>query len=1016
MSIPRWSLRNPAIVVLAMALFAAWGLANYLGMSRREDPEIKVAMALVITIYPGAGADKVEQQVTRKLEESIESMNDLKAVDSTSRPNLSVITVQVEYDADTDVAWQVLRDRVAEAKADLPATVIGPRIWDSFGDTTGMIVAFSGTDPVELGRLARDLRAELRSVRSVGEMTLFGERPEVVYVEGTRADMARAGVGPYQIAQALSLHNLRIPGGAIRTDRYQYRIEPSGEYATTAAIADTILDVSTESGQPLHVRDLFTVRRTIEEPATKKVLVDGRDAVALGIVMKRGFNIVEMGRDVRAALAAFASRVPAGVKMEVVHDSPRQVNGQVGRFSRNLLEGIAIVVFVMAVFMGLKSAAISATAIPLSVLIALSFMPALRIDLEIVSIASFIVALGMLVDDSIVIADNIDIKLRQGLPPHEAAARGADELFKPVLVGTVGTIISFMPMLLLPEEVGAYVRSLPLVVSLSLFGSLIVSTTVTPNLAKRMLRRKPGKVEVPYTETRIARAYTAFMARVLAWRWGVVAAAIAAFAGAIYLFATVGFSFFPDAERDQAYVDVWLPEGASTVETERVARLAEAKLHADPDVVGTVVFVGEGGPRFYITVMPEFQSSNYAQILINTKSAGATAGVVERFNVEARSGFPGARVAARKLIMGMPFAAPVELRIVGNDFAELKRIGAQVQEILRGVPGATQIRDDVGPDVPSLKVDIDAERANRVGVTNTDVALAFLSTYEGFELTRFSDGEEEVPILLRLADRERTIQEDLRHLPVASAATGAKVPLGGFADVVPAFSPGVIRRHNNQRALTVQAWNEGRLANDVVGEALPKVRALELPPGYSVDAAGEKQEMDKTFNRLVVIFGVIIVGLVGLLVLQLSTIRRTLIVLISVPLSSIGAAIALKLGGYSFSFMAFLGVISLAGLAIRNTVVWIEFVEHARGEGAAMADAVIRAGIYRLRPILLTTVTTIGGLVPLALFGGALFEPMAWAIIVGLALVTVFTLIVIPVCYALMMPDRHVPIGGGAEP
>ena len=1012
MSIPRWSLENPAVVFLVMALFGAWGLYNYTGMSRREDPEIKVALALVITIYPGAGADKVEEQVTKKLEDAIESMSDLKSVQSTSRPNLSVVFVQVTYGTDTDMAWQKLRSRVAEAKAGMPSTVVGPQIWDSFGDTTGMIVAFTGRDPTQLAGLAKDLRAELRSVEPVGEMKLYGERPEVVYLEGKRSDMARAGVGPYQMAQALTLHNLRIPGGAIQTPRYQYRVEPTGEYGSLDAIASTILDVSTETGQPLHVRDLFSVRRAVKEPAETEMLVDGDTAVALGIVMKRGYNIVEMGEKVRAALAGFEKRIPPGVRMEVVHDSPRQVDRQIAAFMRNLLEGIAIVVIVMALAMGLKSAAISATAIPLSVLIALSFMPSLRIDLEMVSIASFIVVLGMLVDDSIVVADNIDRKLREGLPPHEAAARGADELFRPILVGTLATIISFMPMLLLQEEVGAYIRALPLVVSLSLLGSLFVATSVTPNMAKWMLRVRPRKAAVPYTETRVARIYTAFMRRVLRRGALVVIGAAALFGLSLYLFVSVGFSFFPDAERDQAYVDVWLPEGAATAETERIARRAEEFLHRDPDVASTVVYVGEGGPRFYITVMPEFQTSNYAQIMINTRSSKATPGVVARFNAAARAGFPGARVSAHQLIMGFPVAAPVEFRIVGDDVAQLKRLGGRVQEILRGTPGAKQVRDDLGPDVPSLKVEVDPERANRVGVTNTDVALAFLSSYEGFELTRFSDGDDEVPIVLRLDAAERSVDRDLAHLPVTSMVTGAKVPLGGFAGVAPAFSPGVIKRWNNQRALKVQAWTDGRLPNDIVLDALPRIRALPLPPGYRIDVAGEKEELDKTFKRLVIIFGVIIAGLVGVLILQLKTFRRTLIVMLSVPLSSIGAAIALKLGGYSFSFMAFLGVISLAGLAIRNTVVWIEFVEHARDAGMAMEDAVVRAGIFRLRPIMLTAIAAVGGLVPLALFGGALFEPMAWAIIVGLSLVTVFTLIVIPVCYARWMPEKHVLIGG----
>lgn len=1003
-NIPRWSLSAPTLVILVTLVVLVWGGYNYLTMSRRESPEIKVATALVMTIYPGAGADKVEEQVTRKLEDAIESMDNLKKFESISRANISVVFVSVEYDSDTDIEWQKLRSKVKEAQASFPSAVMEPDIMDNFGDTTGMIVALEGADPVLLKDVAEDLRAQLRSVDSVGEITLDGVQEEVIYLEADRAAMARYGLTPYQIAQMLQMHNIQIPAGAIRTDRYQFRVEPSGAYQSVEDISDTIIDISMDSGQVLHVGDLFEVRREIRNPPYSELRMDGRLAVTVNIVMKDGYNIVEMGREVRAILAEFEPHAPNGVELSIVHDSPRQVNTQVNDFMQNLVAGVAIVILAMAIFMGLRSATISAVAIPLSVLIALALMPSMLIDLEMVSIAAFIVALGMLVDNSIIVTDNVDIKLRQGLAPAEAAWRGTHELAKPVVVGTLATAIAFMPMLLLSDEMGAFVRSLPLVVTVSLVGSLLVSQTITPLMARWMMRVSP-KPKPHFEKTRTARAYSAFMRGILRVRWLVVVLTLAALLGAGVLFKMVGFSLFPDAYRDQFTVDVWLKEGSSIEETRRVVMKAEKRLRADEDVVSTVAYVGVGGPRFYITVMPEFQTANYAQIMVNTRNPDATFDVIDRFNENARREYPGASVFAKKIVMGMPIAAPVEFRILGEDFKVLKTLSKEIQEILRGIDGTTHIKDNIGPDVPSLEVDVDIERANRVGITNTDVALAFLSSYEGYELTSFTDGDDEIPVVLRLADDDRQIDDDIHNLPVASNVTGEKVPLGSIAEVAPQWGPGLIRRTDNRRALKVQAWTDGRLANDVVLEAWPKVRALDFPPGYDVEIAGEKYEMDKSFRELTVVFGVILISLIALLIYQLGTLRRTLVVMLSVPLATVGAAIGLFVGGYSFSFMAFLGVISLAGMAIKNSVVWIEFVEQARKEGDTIDQAVTKAGIYRLRPIMLTTVTTVGGLFPLALFGGVLFESMAWAMIVGLSLVTVFILISVPVFYSLIMKE-----------
>lgn len=1013
MNFPKWALKNPTMVILGTLFFTIWGLLNYKNLSRREDPEIKISVALVVTIYPGASAEKVEQQVTQKLENEIEQMDNIKEISSTTRENISVIFVSVRYEVDEKIEWLKLRSRMKELEGSLPQSVIGPQVWDDFGDTTGMIITLSGARPRVLLDTAEDLKDELNRAASVGRVDFYGKIPEVVYVEGSREKMAKYKITPIQMQRMLKMRNLKIPAGSIKTDKFGYRVQPTGAYSSIEEIENTILDISRETAHPVHVRDLFDVYRGPKNPPDTMVLKDGQTTLALGVVMQRGHNMVKMGKDVREILKGFRTRLPPGLHAEIVHDAPRQVNDRINSFMKNLLEGLAIVVLSMGVFLGIRSALISAVAIPLSVLIAMSLMPIMKIDLELVSISAFIVALGMLVDNSIIVTDNIDIKLRQGLNSHNAAWKGSYELARPVVAGTMATVVAFLPMLLLSDEMGSYVRSLPLVVAVSLIGSLIIAMTLTPYMAKKLLH--PPKKKKQIATGPFFRGYRAFMRFCLRARWLIVLLTLALLGGSAYLYTIVGFSFFPDAHRDQFTVSIWTKEGTTLEETLRVAKQADEMLRTDKDVVSTLVHAGRGGPRFYITVVPEFQKSNYAQIMVNTSSPEVTHDVIERFNEKASHLFPGARVFAHKLVMGIPVEAPIAIRVLGPELSELKKISSKIQTILRSTPGAIHVRDNMGPDVPSFEVKVDEERANRVGITNTDVALAFLSTYQGFELTSFDDGDKEIPVVLRLKGEQRRIKEDLEGLPVFSNLTGNQVPLSNVAEIIPQWSAGVILRHNKRRSVSVLARNEGRLADDILKEVRPKLAGLDLPEGYSLEFAGEKKEMDKAFGELLVVFGLIIASLLGLLILQLGSLRKTLVVLFAVPLALIGAAVGLYLGKYSFSFMAFLGVVALAGMVIKNSVVWVEFVDRAEEEGKDQKESVIEAGVYRMRPIMLTTVTTVGGLIPLGLFGGVLFEPMAWAMIGGLTVSTLLILVVVPVLFTLMVPGpkKKVPMIDG---
>jgi multidrug efflux pump subunit AcrB len=589
-----------------------------------------------------------------------------------------------------------------------------------------------------------------------------------------------------------------------------------------------------------------------------------------------------------------------------------------------------------------------------------------------------------------------------------------------ILTGTLATVFAFLPLRLLGDEIGAYVRSLPIVITISMLASFALAMTVTPTLAAAVLR--PPKKTRSDSERRLRPGF-----RMYAWalrggmrlRWLVLAGSVAAMVGAIMLVPSVGLSFFPEVDRDQFTIDIWMPEGTGVEGSEAMVLKVEETLRQDPRISSWTSFVGEGGPRFHITVMPQFATLNYARILVNTHEAVGTRALVAELREHFRAEIAGARISPKAILLGIPVEAPIAIKIKGPDLDVARRISHEIQAILRGVPGSDMVRDDIGQEIHSLKIRIDSEAAAMAGISNTEVALALLTANEGLPVTEFRDGDEKVSIVMRAVEEDRKAFRSLDGVWVPSMATGAKVPLRALATVEPQWGAGVINRMNNQRTVTVLSDVSGRLASDVMRDAWPKIEALELPPGFALSSEGEEKERDKAFGDLLVIFAIIVGALLLMLTIQFRSIRQALAVLFSVPLAIIGAILGLWFSGNSFSFMAFLGVVSLAGMVIKNAVVWVEFVDRAVQEGHSFREALVDAGARRLRPIMLTAMTTVGGLLPLGLFGGVLWEGMAWAMIFGLSLATVLTLYVIPVLFYTLFRrdyDRPSEPAGSGQP
>jgi multidrug efflux pump subunit AcrB/outer membrane protein TolC len=1005
MNLARFSIRHPSLVWFLLVVIAAWGLFTYKNISRREDPEIKISVALVITVWPGKGAEDVERLVTKKLEDEFEKISALKELKSITRENVSLIVVDVDFSADADMMWQKLRNQIEEARPNLPEGIIGPDVMDDIGDVTAMVWSLSSksASPRELKKWAKEFRARLSEVESVGKVNLLGEQQEVIYIEGPLDSFTMYNFNPLRAAQIIDYHNVNMPAGYIRTPERNFRLDASGSFELIDNIKNAVIDISQTTGHPLRVRDVFSVRRGYREPPTTKMLTKGDLSIGFDIRMKRGYNIVALGEQVKKVAQEFRKNLPPEISLNVLHDQPREVDEFIGHFMENLIEGLIIVIVVMFLIMGLRSTLIVAVSLPMSIVITIALMPMFGVDLENISIAAFIIALGMLVDNAIIITDNIDRRLEAGDDPTTAASLGTHELIKPVISGTLATVGAFLPLLLMKDEMGAYIRSLPIVVSISMVASLVLAITITPIMGRLFM--KPPKKKVRKQTGRpswLVRGYERMMRRGMQFRHLVLLASFLGLVGAVMLIPKVGLSFFPEVDRDQMTIDVWLPEGAGIERTEKTVRQIEEILAQEPAIVNWATYLGDGGPRFHITVMPQFATLCYARFMITTRDKNETRALVERLKVRFRNDVSGALVKPANMLMGIPVEAPIAIKISGPDINQMRNISQQVQTILRATPGTDLVRDDLGQEVQSLELNVDSEAAAMFGLSSTDVALTLLTVHEGLPVSEYRVEEDKIPIHMRVVKDERRSFQTLDQIRVTSQFTGAKVPLSAFAGVSPKWAPGVIHRLNNRRTVTVLSGVSGRLASEVMREAWPKIQAINTPPGYSVRSEGEEKERDKAFAELIVIFLLIIGALLLMLVIQFNSIKQAFTILFSVPLAIIGAVLGLFFSNNSFSFMAFLGVVSLAGMVIKNAVVWVEFVNRALAEGQSLEDAIVEAGIKRARPIMLTAATTIGGLLPLALFGGILWEGMAWAMIFGLAMATVLGLVVVPIVFYLM--------------
>ena len=1037
MNVSRFAVRNRTTMMAIVAVALAMGLTTFKTMPRREDPEIVIRAAVVITNWPGAPAEKMEELITDPLESAIDQLDQVNEITSVTKVGNSVITVELLEtlsQKDVDQTWDELRSKVQEASRSLPPGSMPPIVNSGFGDVFAVCLALyqrpaegqTAIDPAhrysdrELEVMAETVETALKRVDAVAKVDLHGVQQEVVYLEVESADWAKIGLTGDTLAQLLDAQNIVAPGGEVDTGLARYSVYPTGEFEAVDSMQNVVVGLRDDI-LPVFLRDLpIKIRRTTEEPARTRYRVaepagdagyQAERAIMLAVSMKSGQNIVKMGEEIQRTLDELkGTSLPSDIAVELVNDLPRQVDTLIKDFVTNLWQAILIVLAVAFFMMGWRPALVMATAVPLSMITAFTVVKGFGVELEQFSIASLIIALGMIVDNAIVVSDNCVRLLEEGKSRFDAAVEGATSLAIPIFTSTMTTVAAFLPMLTIVGSVGEYVRSLPVVVATTLLISYVVAMTVTPIMCYWLLRPRDKKDRDAKSARGKKTIYERFMIWSLQHKAITIGVAFVLVAASVMLVPLIGNQFFPQGDRDQFFVHVWLPEGSSITKTESTVaeverilldtRMTEEDGEAVDRLRNAVTFVGTGGPRLMLTSSPEQTYPNYAHIVVNTTQPDRSGPWIEELRDKVRA-IPGAQIDVERFMLGPGVKNPVEMRLVCEDAEVLREKAQDLIAIFRDTPGTLNPNSNWKNPSYQLRVTIDADAANLAGTTNMDVASTMNGLLSGRRLTTFREGDHLVPVYLRMVAAERSRLVDISEVYV-NGRTG-KVPISAFAKLEQTWQPAVIARRNQQRTVSVGCKvKEGYLPNTVTRTLMPKVEELvaTMPPGSRYEVGGEQEESAESQEKLASAFLLSAALILLVLISQYNSLAKPMVVLAAVPLSLVGALLALFLTGWALGFMPFLGLISLAGVVINNAIILIDFIQTGVAEGKPLRDAVAEAGQLRMKPILLTTLTTVGGMLPLALFAGPLWAGMAWAVIGGLTVSTVLTLVVVPTLYA----------------
>jgi len=1010
MNLAEFSIKNKvlSVIVILAALFGGW--SSYQSMARYEDPEFVIRMALVYTQYPGASPEQVASEVTEPLETAIQQLPEVKEVTSVSSAGVSEITVEVKYEVSPtksalQLIWTKLRNKVKDAEMRLPPGVATPIVNDDFGDVFGIIYLLTGDgySPAELKRYAKSLQKELLQVPGVAKVGLTGEQPEAIYVEISRETARSLGLSVNSIYSALSEQNATVAAGSVQVGDQRLVIQPSGANNSVEEIENLLISTSSASagGTLIYLKDVATVSREYQTPPRKIVRFNGKPGIAIGVSGAAGSNIVAIGDAVSAKMAETEALRPLGMALDEFYHQGKVVDASVKNFVNNVIAAIVIVFVTLLIFMGLRSGVVIGAVLLLIIAATLVTMDLMGIPMHRISLGALIIALGMMVDNAIVVTDGILVGTQRGRKKLDIAKEIVDQSKWPLLGGTLVGIIAFAPIGFAPGSTAEYTGHLFWVILVSLLYSWIFALTLTPLLCQWLFPEGKEGGTKSRKEGAFFRSYKAVMRGALRKRMAVVAAVVGLFVVALWGFGFVPPGFFPAATTPQMVVDYWLPQGVDIDRTTQDLVEIESFVSELEGVDAVHALAGGGTLRYMLVYAPESSNSSYGQLLVRLDDYRLFDGLMPPIREFIEERFPNAQAKIWKFVLGPGGGSKIEATFKGPDQAVLRQLSDQAKAVMVADGKALFIKDDWRQRVSAVEAIYSETRGRRAGVSREDFAGALETNFTGRSVGVYVEGDDLIPIVSRSPAAERAGILDIENVQVLSSTTGAVVPIGQVSDGFRTFWRDARLRREN-RVLTIKAQcdpSPDEYTSDLFGRLRPKIEAIELPPGYTLEWDGEYGDSKESNDSLASTLPLGFLAMVLTVVILFGALRQPLVIWLVVPLALVGVVAGLLITGTPMEFMAILGLLSLSGLLIKNAIVLVEKMDSEVEDGGSRFEAVIEAAASRLRPVMLGTLTTVLGVIPL--FFDAFFKSMAVVLVFGLTFATLLTLVIVPVLYSI---------------
>lgn len=1020
-NLSEWALEHRAFTGFIMILLLLGGIFAYFTLEQREDPKFTFRLMVVKTVYPGATALEVENQVTDRLEKKLQELPSLDYLRSYSKPGESVIFITPREDIPaTEIAyfWYQVRKKIGDIKLSMPPGVVGPFFNDEFGDTYSLLYAFSGEgfNYAELKEVVDSARQQILRVKDVEKADLIGVQDEKIYVEFSDKKLAELGLDVASIAQVLQTQNGMVLAGTAITPHQNLPIRVTGSFDSIASVAN--LPVRIE-GRTFRVSDFAKVTRGYVDPAEFKMRFNGKDVIGLGVTMNKKGDVLALGKLLESTMTQIEKTLPVGVDIEKVADQSGVVHTAIGEFLHTFWEALAAVLLVSFLSLGMRAGTVVALTVPIVLAGTLLCMLLFGLEIHRISLGALILALGLLVDDAMIAIEMMARKLEDGWDRMRAATYAYRVTAFPMLTGTLITVAGFLPVGLAKSSAGEYTVAIFQVVGISLILSWLGAVVFAPYLGYFIL-----KVKVSAAQTSHDHFVTPFYNRLRHWvdyclehRKTIIIATIALFGVGVITLTKVPQQFFPLSNRPELIVDLWLPEGSAFAQTETVAKRMETLFAQDEEITSYASYIGGGTPRFFLLIVQQLTNTNLAEFVLVTKDNNARERVMQRIRRVLATDFPEVRGRIMRLNVGPPMDYPIVFRVFGDDASKVRVIADQVAGIVRANANTVDVNDDWHERIPSVRLVLDQDKARALGVSTASLSQALQAHYTGIPVGQFREDDKLIDIVWRAEHQLRIGVDGLPNINVPTSQ-GKSVSLSQLVTTETVFEDGVRWRRNRSPAVSVRAdVVEGMLAPDVAAQIVPKLEAIQkqLPTGYFIETGAAKEDAWIAQKSILIWIPLVVIATLILLMVQLHNLSRTFLVFMTAPLGVIGAAFALTLFDAPFGFVALLGIIALAGMIMRNAVILVDQIEQDEKTGMDTWTAIVESTVRRFRPILLTAAAAILAMIPLS--RNDFFGPQAIAIMGGLTVATVLTVFFLPALYAAWFRVQRVQtdIGTGAN-